>query len=439
MEVKRPQFDGITTRAVTVQGVGDGRAMVLDGHGNQFEVRLGMRPKGSGQPATGEKWVITKKMSMWTFDTMVSLPDAPTVSGDRTGMHPVMAQMLDALAAHGLVIDTTTGSDTIDLDDTTDPSGLAGPMAEPLIPDIDPTPITEDNAYDVPMVSVGHERSTTSGRDADDGGPRTPSQKRNEEIAAQSTDTTIPLSVVTYMQGNAIGPQRTRSDLVRLSKTRADIVAIQGADPPDRDATYTSWDGWDIYRPAGHAATCMIGWRTERFEVLEQFSHHYSAGVVDRYVNGVRLWDLTSQVHLTVLSTQLEPWAAFGGAFIKTTEHATAVADFKTQMSELLTVVAAHQSKGPILLCGNLNVDFRRDQKFRNHGLPYVSLRGLGLTANWDDLGLSPGAPVAEETYYDQIYLGARQKVAQIEWQRVLRGYYGPHRPVLATYRLRRR
>lgn len=439
MQVHRPEFAGIQTRAVTVQGVGDGKAMVLDGHGNQFEVRLGMRPKGSGEPAAGEKWILVKRMSMWSFDSMIVLPETPTISGDRAGLHPVMAQMLAAMSQHGLVIDTTTGSDTIDLDDTTDPSGLSGAMAEPAIPDLDNAPTNEDIALDVPTVSTGHERSTTSGRDADDGGPRTASQKRTEEIPGNTTDTTMPLSVVTYMQGNAIGPQRTRSDLVRLSKTRADIVAIQGADPTDRTAIYNSWDDWSIYRPSGHAATNMLAWRTETFEVLEEFTHHYGAGAVDRYVNGVRLWHLGSQVHLTVLSTQLEPWAAFAGAFTKTAEHAASVTAFKAQMAELLTVVQTYQAKGPIFVCGNFNVDFKRDERFRNHGLPYVSMKGLGLSANWADLGLSTGGPVAEDTYYDQIYLGARQKVVQIEGQRVLRGYYGPHRPVMATYRLKRR
>lgn len=643
----RTQFDGVPVRVVTVTGVGlNNRVMVKDAHENEFEVTAQIRVKGSGMPAVGERWMLIKRRSMWTFDTLLDARPAPVITGDITGLHPVMAQILSVLASNGIVLDQTTGSDMLDLNDATDPSGVTADMTESLVPDIETLPISDDGTIDLDLLgsSVGDDLATTTGRDADDGGVRTADQTREEEIKPTKNPTNVPLTLVTYMQGNQIGPQRVRSDLVRLSKTRADIVALQGADPSDRDSIYANWDGWDMYRPSGHAKTNTIAWREGSFAVDTEFSHPFSTSDgIDRCVNGVRLQHLDSQMYVTVLNTQLEPWAAFPGAFLKTTgitnrvatfnvnqfnsssqiaddlkarmpyvdvlmlqetvdfdlkafandhdgwsayqvnpnsddgkantsilyrtalgppqavdiafvgdavdtrerylvavklggvwyvsvhifpdrdsseipsqisniadwadahsapqiwgldknqcsvsdlETATHmtwhgididgfltqngaavsglkaypsghsdhdgvraeassgdnksphVANFKSQMSDLLGVVKAHQGSGPLFLCGNFNVDYRRDHRLRNHGLPYVSLKSQGMRANWDSLGLTPPGSVGAQTYYDQIYMSVRHRTVTPEFQKTLRGYYGPHRPVMVTYRLHAR
>lgn len=105
-----PSFGGAGRRiVVTVVGVtGYGTVMVRDKYGQEFEVPSGVRPKGTGQFRQDERWIMERHGPIWMPVSMLDHPDPTPITGSKTGVHPIVLQLLATLSDLGMVEDKTT-------------------------------------------------------------------------------------------------------------------------------------------------------------------------------------------------------------------------------------------------------------------------------------------------------------------------------------------
>ena len=94
--------------SVTAADPDSGEVMVRDGNGWQATVRASTRPKGTGFPAPGEIWIISRSGPSWMLGAQVGALPPPLVTGSRATADPVTLSLLAALTAIGVVRDGTT-------------------------------------------------------------------------------------------------------------------------------------------------------------------------------------------------------------------------------------------------------------------------------------------------------------------------------------------
>lgn len=107
--MKTSHSRGFENMRVVVESVSeDGTtAMCIDARGMGKQVNAAITRGKGGRPVAGETWMIDREFGNYTFAACV-IPLPPEVTGSREGLHPVVASLLDALAAQGLVLDLTT-------------------------------------------------------------------------------------------------------------------------------------------------------------------------------------------------------------------------------------------------------------------------------------------------------------------------------------------
>lgn len=99
---------GAVTYKVEVIGTTqDSTVMVRDTLGDTHEVH-DVRPKGVPPPQAGEAWLMERVGGKWRLTVMLNpLTTVPVITGSRSDAG-LAEQLLDALAAWGLVVDQTT-------------------------------------------------------------------------------------------------------------------------------------------------------------------------------------------------------------------------------------------------------------------------------------------------------------------------------------------
>ena len=423
----------LTELVVTVTGTrSNDRVMVHDSFGNEFEVNGTVRPKGSGEPQVDERWIIIKRMGLWFFSAMVGVPEPKQITGEREGLHPVIEQILDALAAAGLVSDLTipaassVTSGDLSLDATND-----APVVDPSDPE---------------ELMPGDESYLPSSADLSPDPDWGTSDSTEEDDPALGDAHFSPLSIITYNQAFSLGKRRAGIDMRHLMRTRADVITFQEVGGTERGSVFDTrdTDQWGMYRPV-EVPEITIMWRTETCTLIDSgvvvLSESDGPGTYRpvRGISWVRLRHEPSGVAFTVADTHLDAFAAFGGV-LKGTDRPTV--RFREQMAGIRPVLRDLAPHGPLFLTGDFNVNFRADLRLRNPGLPYATFRSLGLHSNWDRLGLPDhgGTVGSHGSIFDGIFL--RQKVpgqVTMRWQKILSGYYSDHRPVMVTSRVRNR
>lgn len=96
----------LTARIISIQG---NTATVKDSLGKIREIRVDVQRAKGAQPAVGETWLISNDFNgTWTFAAIMGNQPPTPITGSRTGANPITLQLLDALAAAGIVVDNTT-------------------------------------------------------------------------------------------------------------------------------------------------------------------------------------------------------------------------------------------------------------------------------------------------------------------------------------------
>lgn len=424
----------ISELVVTIVGSQGSLVQVRDSMGREVEIDGTLRPKGTGYPAPGERWVIVKRMGRWTLDAMVGAPAVPTISGDREGLHPIIEQVLDALVAQGAIVDRTIPSslgNDADLNDDNDP-----PLAEdPFDPDYEP-PINYEEELD-------GDQPLIPGPAGDDEAPE--DKEENKPFPEDPDRKWVSFTVVSYNQIRTMGPRRVRTDLARLFKTRASVILLQEAHMADRDAYFAALRAgpvWGVHRPAGFSSTQTAIWRQEVWDYIDSGEHkiHDSDGAgtgrASRWVNWTRLRHRESGVVFTFLNTHLDNNSAPYGRF-RDTRHAERL---RVEIQRLPGIVRQHAEKGPIIFGGDWNVDYFDDARIRNPELLFVMMKSLNFVCSYAAVGRpgTIGSIGRAGTVFDHVWL--RNKVpgqVQTRWNKILTGYFSDHRPVAVTYRVR--
>lgn len=415
---------------VTIVGVEveSSRVMVRDTFGSEFSIDASLRPKGMGMPLPDERWVLAKIGGKWLLETQIGAILPPVIDGDRAGMHPVAKQMLDAMAAHGLVTDLTIDTDPVEPEDdeVTDPAP-DDPEADPYVDDgLDDLMVPEGTPEEAP-VPVG---ST----DDDD---KVPGSKVSPDL----------FTAVTYNLAFWVGPKRAKKDLRRLYKF-ADVIGLQECSHSHRtEALADHPQDWGLFRPEGAGKTNPILWNKEVFSYQDGGTQQYvgsdGPGTFRpaRAVNWVRLRHKPTGVVFVYVNFHWESGAAVPGYFAPAMKPDSPrhIERYKTQMTSIMGTLRGLTENYPVLLGGDFNVRAHADLRLRNPGLPTANLGRLGLRSNWDVLGLPPiGTIGSHGTVFDWLMLSNKVRgQMQFVSHKVLRGYRSDHRPVMAKIRVK--
>lgn len=94
------------------------RVIAIDALGQSFTIPLQMRYGKGLWPKVGEHWVITRDTGPWVLAICLDAHEQPVITGPKAGESALTLQLLDAMAAAGLVEDRTDaepeGSDDIE-------------------------------------------------------------------------------------------------------------------------------------------------------------------------------------------------------------------------------------------------------------------------------------------------------------------------------------
>jgi exonuclease III len=412
----------------TVMGaeIGSNVVMVRDSYGNEFTVDASLRPKAMGFPLKDERWVLAKINGRWTFDLQIASRQPLVIEGDREGMHPVVKQMLNAMAQQGLVFDITTDSDPVDpeLDDDTDPVTY-DPGEEPLSEDDYDYP-NDDPYYTEEVLAPG----TTTDDDA------VPGSRISSDL----------ITVVTYNQVYSLGVARATKDILRLCKF-ADLIGMQECVHSFRTPALNARpSNWGMYRPAGGGIGNVILWNKDVFKNLEEGTHQLSSfdgpGTKRpaRAVNWVKFEHRPTGVVFIFADTHLENAAAVPGYYVPNfkPDSPRHIERFKEQMVGATALLKTLTERAPVLLVGDLNVKSEADLRIRNPNLPTAAWGRLGMRSNWDLLGQPPIGSSHSGNTIDQKYL-YNKVPGQFKFvsSKVVRGYYSDHKPVVTKIRIK--
>lgn len=414
---------------VSVMGseTGSDVVMVRDTFGNEFTVNASIRPKAMGFPKTGERWLMEKISGRWLFAFQIDVPQPKVILGDRAGMHPVVKQMLDAMAASGLVVDLTTDSDPVDppLDDTTDPAPV-DPGGEPFIDAVDGDDYWETGEP---------EEAVTPVDSAVDDDP-IPGSK----VAADL------LTATTYNLAFWVGPERAKRDLKRLYKF-SDVISLQECSLAHRTAPLEARpDNWGMFRPDGAGKSNPILWNKDVLALVDSGTQQIVASDGPatfrpaRAVNWVVLRHKATNVTFVEVNFHWEARAAAPGFLAPSlSDSPRNIERYRTQISTVPPLLADLGKKYPVLLNGDFNVRAQADLRLRNPGMPTATLGRIGMRSNWEQVGLPAiGTIGSHGTVFDWQFL-SNTVPGQMKFvsSKVMRGYRSDHRPVVSKIRIK--
>lgn len=252
--------------------------------------------------------------------------------------------------------------------------------------------------------------------------------------------------VASYNQRHAIPERQSRADLRRLIAARPGVIGLQ--EMSGRRQMLEDLPGWRAFQPrseSGQAAVPIL-WDRAKFRRTAGGSYLASrptwvgrpgagpATVGAKWITYVNLRSRSTGRDFWVLNTHAVASVDWGGH--PNRRHPRRLALYRRHMNAIRRLVPqlAAARPGPVLLAGDLNVDYRRDAQVRARMFPVVALSPVRLRSSWSILG----PPGRGGTHGGRLidYVLARGAVPR--WQRILRGYASDHAPVMVRYRLRR-
>jgi endonuclease/exonuclease/phosphatase family metal-dependent hydrolase len=272
---------------------------------------------------------------------------------------------------------------------------------------------------------------------------------------ASQTDRWSPsrIRVVTYNLQYDLPPRVVRSDLRALASTGVAVIALQEMGGANRRAAARSAlvdcarCHYATTMPAhGQGATTPIFWRSDRFSLVQSGVRRLTdktyvgprgAGprtVPPKYVTWVLLKELRSGRKIYVLNTHTiaSVQAKSGGA---NPRMARRVRLYTRHLHALRSFVDGLGASRNVVVCGDFNVNYRRDRVVRDRHFPYVNMPRSDLQPSYGALGeprrgthtLRSGL---DTRLIDYVYYEPDGAMSPRR-QRVLVGYRSDHRPLV--------
>jgi hypothetical protein len=408
------------------------RAFCADMFGNEYQIDTSVRPKSGGFPNVGERWVIRRLGNLWALDMIVGVEPNPVLRGSREGLHPVSAQVLDAMRHLGLVYDETAGPLTPYWDDTNDPY-------DPLDPDLDEEPPPEEDPVD-------------EHPEPDDPGPQEGEHDEDEDPHYAKGKT--PFWFGTYNLKVTIGPQRAYQDLVKFGHTKVEVFGTQemnGAARGVATARFAAGD-WNRWRPTeGVIPESQIFWRDSRYQLLDKGAFHLAPAAHTtrgprptwgpRVIAWVKLRQRRSGRVFFFASVHPHPhidghtnWH-FGPMRPGHPSSDPQLRDVMSKQFEMfrnLREWVHEKSKiAPVVVVGDFNLDFYADRRVRDPRFPYAQFRRIDTYCNWDIIKHHTRGTHGNR-HIDQLWFARRQHWGlSLKDHWVLGGYTSDHRPVI--------
>lgn len=414
---------------------GTGRVFCRDPLGGEIQIDATLRPKGTGFPAVGEQWTICRSGNAWLLGLQMGVVAVPLIEGSRDGLHPVVSQILDALAGHGLVQDATTDALVARiLTDANDPPASPAPGEdsgddEPILVEADPDV--------VPL---------------QDNGP-TPVDDDDEDDREM-----VPLYLGTYDLNTSVGPKRAIHDLTRLTKSRVQVFGLQDVGNSSRDdlCARIGGQGWDYFRPTATTPESTIFWREGLFTKLGSGSTVLSTAG-DNPGPSSRALRMAAWVHLRqeesgrdfyFLSTHLHPhieghnhWHTkpfSPGRPSRDPDLAQSLSDTYSAIEQLVAMMRNWGKTTPVFTAGNWNIDYFADKRVRDPRFPFAQFRATETYNNFGLIDHRPKYGTHGQRYIDSIWVTRpiHHQIRMIgHW--VLTGYASDHRPVIVRASIR--
>jgi hypothetical protein len=419
---------------VTISAVdwGTGMLIVSDKVGNEFEVDGNFRSKGMGFPEVGERWVLSRKGSVWALDSQIGAPAVRTIEGSRDGMHPVSVQVLESLARQGLFYDQTVGAVVQEFDDDNDPP---------------PGDFPADEVEDEPVLEPD-EPGVVPPKDS---GPK-PDDKDNDDD--DQSPLWVPVHFGSYNLKFTVGSKRAKADLLRLTKGRVDVLGLQEMGSPSR-ANLVDWlaggDTWNAYHPQDAASgESAIVWRQDVFEKVDEGWYLLSTKgdnpgpsrrptkavvwVKLRHKRAGRAFVFQS-LHLLAHTEGHTNWhagpyrAGHPSSDPNLNQSMTAtfngIAEVKTRMREWGRNV-------PVFTVGDFNIDFFADRRVRHPRFPYAQFRSIDTFCNFDLLNHRPRFGTHGKRYIDLLWVTRPiHHLVKVVDHWILTGFASDHKPLL--------
>ena len=442
---------------VTITGVDaeTGKVLAVDKYGNETEFDTSVRSKGLGYPDVGEKWLMLKQGGGWVFSSQIGAAQIATIGGSRQGLHPVVTQMLDAMASQGLVIDATTSAPEVPIPDPYpyspgDPEYVDptfGDDGDPLLPDEVP--------YEDTIVGEDPGEGAEAGEETgEDSGPvdfppnHIPSPVRPPVTAKPRTPGDLKytnrwrsLYATTFNVYKTLGPATAENDLRKLTRTRSQIIGLQEAHGEERNGSFNRLRdrGWDVYRPknGGFSDENTILWREDDFSLLDAGNLVLNTvdmpGMPTRYLNWVKLTYKPANRVIYFMSTHLDPKLDSKSGGPNWSKRAR-VLQAMVHIDKISDRMKAFGKYGPVITAGDFNLSAPKDAQARYPRFPYRKFGATGTKSNWAALG----RPKGRASSIDHLYLtrGPHWNVKWVEhWG--FTGYRSDHKPIMAQFSIR--
>jgi endonuclease/exonuclease/phosphatase family metal-dependent hydrolase len=260
--------------------------------------------------------------------------------------------------------------------------------------------------------------------------------------------------IVTYNTSFDVPPRGVRSDLRHLAQTGVGIIALQEMGGRNRRAAArdalvdcASCHYSTTMPTGGKGANTPIFWRNDRFVLrragVQKLTDKTYVGprgagpatVPPKYATWVLLRELKSGRKMYVLSTH--PVASVqgknGGANPRMTKR---VQLYTKHLHALNAFVDRLRATGRnVVVCGDFNVNYRRDRVVRDRHFPYVNMPRSGLQPSYDVLG-EPGRGThtlrngLDTRLIDYVYYG-QGRALTFQRQNVKTGFRSDHRPLV--------
>lgn len=441
---------------VTITGVDTETSKVLavDKFGNEVEFDTSVRSKGLGYPDVGEKWVMLKQAGRWVFVSQIGAAQIATVAGSRQGLHPVVTQMLDAMASQGLVIDATTAAPEVPIPDPYPYSPGDPEYIDPTFGndgELLPDDLTEEDHLEGEDPGDGAEAGEETG---DANGPEVyppnhiPSPNRPPVTTKprspgdmKYTNKWVSLYATTFNVYKTLGPATAENDLRRLTRTRTRLIGLQEAHGEERNGSFVRLRdrGWDYYRPKQGSMTDenTILWHEDYYSMLDTgvtlLSTKDMPGMPPRYLTWAKLNYKPANRVIYFLDTHLDPHldAKKGGPNWARRER---VLQAMVHINKIVDVTRTFSKYAPVITAGDFNLSAPLDAKARHPAFPYRKFAAIGGKSNWAALG----RPHGWAKNIDHIYL-TRGPHWQVKWVQHwgLSGYRSDHRPITVQFSIR--
>lgn len=271
------------------------------------------------------------------------------------------------------------------------------------------------------------------------------------------TDTGESVTVATYNTEYGRSADAVVKELNQIGAAGADVIGLQEMGVRARrdavraqlvDCDRCQWDALMTDLPEQNATPIL--YRSSTFRLVGSGTKKVSdrtyvgssgAGpstLKAKYVNWVLLRHSATGRLMYVLNNHAVP-SVQGGGGGRNTNNPERLELYRQHMAGLRSLVTELSATGAaVFVTGDFNVNYRRDVIVQDHLFPYHNLSQVNVYASYKRLGAPAiGTHRNGGRLIDYVH-HLRRRGTPVSSQRILTGYGSDHRPVLATYKIKK-